>query len=65
MPFKQWLSALLVGRTRDSHWNAHGQRVPREQAFFVGGHEMMMPGQGPIGETANCLCTTIPGFAEA
>ena len=61
IPRKRWL-ATLDDRTRDSHSAAHGQIVDRDQSFLVGGSEMMMPGNGPIHEVANCRCTTTPVF---
>jgi HK97 family phage portal protein len=63
VPRKRWL-ATLDDRTRDSHSDAHGQEVDREQSFLVGGAEMFMPGQGPVQEVANCRCTSLPVFDQ-
>ena len=63
VPSKRWLTAL-DGRQRDSHDAAHGQTVPIGQSFIVGGAEMMMPGQGPVEETANCRCSSLPIFKD-
>lgn len=57
---KEWLAAL-DGRTRDSHVNAHGQRVGIDEEFRVGeGHG---PHPGAIGlaeEDIQCRCSMIP-----
>lgn len=51
-------------RTRDSHLQAEidNQNVPMNEPFTVAGHSCMYPGDPslPIGERANCRCTTIP-----
>lgn len=54
---KVWVSRN-DSRTRDSHRAAHGQRVPFDEAFLVGGHLIDYPGQdgGPPGEVKNCRC---------
>jgi HK97 family phage portal protein len=60
--YKQWLSQL-DGRVRDSHRALNGQIQPINKAFVSGdGNELMYPGDpnAPIGEFANCRCTTLP-----
>jgi HK97 family phage portal protein len=55
---KIWISALIPGRTRESHFAAHGQTVPLDADFLVGGGSGPAPGQiGLAGEDINCLCT--------
>lgn len=55
--FKSWQSRLDY-RVRDSHIIAHGQRVPIDDMFQVGGYELEYPGddRAPIGEWINCRC---------
>lgn len=55
--FKSWQSRLDY-RVRDSHIVAHGQRVPIDDMFQVGGYELEYPGddRAPIGEWINCRC---------
>lgn len=55
---KRWLSAS-DGRVRPDHATAHGQTVPLEEAFSVGGAAMQYPGDpaGPPAEVFNCRCT--------
>lgn len=57
---KQWL-ATADERTRETHLDASGQCVNADEAFNVGGAQLMFPGDpnGPPGETVNCRCTTI------
>jgi len=62
IPRKRWL-ASIDDRTRGTHSDAHGQTVERDQSFLVGGHEMIMPGDGPASEVVNCRCTTTPVFS--
>jgi HK97 family phage portal protein len=58
---KEWLSALLPNRTRETHAEAHGQRVGIDEKFSVGGYELDYPGDpdGPPGEIVNCLCNLL------
>lgn len=57
---KEWLSTL-DDRIREAHAEAHGQRVSVEQAFLVGGEELMAPGQdGSPANVINCRCTMFP-----
>jgi len=60
---KTWISALIPGRTRDSHVAAHGQTVALRANFRVGGGEGPSPGQiGLAEEDINCLCTMNAGL---
>ena len=63
---KIWISALLAGRTRDAHANAHGQEVQLNEFFSVGLEPLLFPGDpnGSPGNIINCLCVTIPGEIE-
>lgn len=58
---KRWIAALDE-RTRDTHREAHGQEVPVDAPFSVGGHALMFPGDpdGPPEEVINCRCTVAP-----
>jgi HK97 family phage portal protein len=58
---KVWISALQPGRTRDAHWEAHGQSVGLDEMFEVGGEQLMEPGDpnGSAGNVVNCLCTLV------
>ena len=49
-------------RTRDSHLEAHGQEVPVDQAFYVGGEYGMFPLDPalPLRERARCRCRDLP-----
>lgn len=49
-------------RTRDSHLEAHGQEVPVDQPFFVGGEYGMFPLDPalPLRERARCRCRDLP-----
>ena len=59
---RQWLSALLPGRTRLDHELAHGQLRGVREAFQVGPDLLMYPGDpsGSAGNIINCLCGTVP-----
>jgi len=59
---KEWVSALVPGRTRDWHAEAHGQVVPVDEPFIVMGEELMHPGDpaGSGANTINCLCRSLP-----
>ncbi len=58
---KEWLSALIPNRTRDTHAQAHGQRVGLLEMFTVGGYKLIEPGDpdGPPGEIVSCLCVML------
>jgi HK97 family phage portal protein len=59
---RQWLSALLPGRTRIEHELAHGQTKGIREAFEVGPDLLQYPGDpnGSVGNIVNCLCSTVP-----
>lgn len=63
VPYKAWL-ATLDERTRDTHAEAHGQRVPINEKFEVGGYRMNHPGDptAPAKEVVNCRCTVTPEY---
>jgi len=63
---KEWVSALQVGRTRQAHWEAHGQRVGVNETFDVDGESLMHPGDpnGSPGNIINCLCGMIAVVKE-
>lgn len=56
----EWL-ATPGTRTRHTHREANGQRVPPNSMFTVGGHAMAYPGDpsGPAREVVNCRCTLL------
>lgn len=57
---KVWLAAEDT-RTRETHREADGQRVPLESPFSVGGFDLRFPGDptGPAQEVINCRCTLL------
>lgn len=57
---KVWL-ASMDHRTRDTHFAADGQRVPKNGAFVVGGFPGQYPGDPglPAKERINCRCTVL------
>lgn len=57
---KVWL-ATEDSRTRPSHREADGQRVPMGANFTVGGHRLAFPGDpsGPASEVIQCRCTML------
>lgn len=59
---KEWLSAD-DDRVRESHRNAHGQRVAFDEPFQVGDTMMMRPGDDSLGagaeEIVNCRCAIL------
>ena len=59
-PEKVWL-ATDDSRTRHSHREADGQRVPLSSPFTVGGFNLTFPGDpsGPPQEVINCRCTIL------
>lgn len=57
---KMWI-AIADERTREDHLEAHGQCVPTDAAFTVGGEQLLFPGD-PSGmgyQVINCRCTTV------
>jgi len=58
--FKQWL-ATEDERTRPDHAAAHGQVVPINEPFSVGGEPLQYPGDpgGSAENVMNCRCTTL------
>ena len=58
--FNFWL-ATEDSRTRHTHREAEGQRVPVGTPFQVGGHELRFPGDpsGPPQEVIQCRCTML------
>jgi len=58
---KIWLSTG-DWRTRDTHIDAHGQVVPVDGKFIVGGHEADGPLDPtlPLREQINCRCDSVP-----
>lgn len=56
---KEW-AAFLDDKTRDTHADAHGQRVLMDEPFMVGGNPMQHPGDGPAEEVINCRCDMLP-----
>jgi hypothetical protein len=63
-PFeKMWLatSGKAGARTRPTHREADGQRVPLDRPFTVGGFPGMFPGapELPVQEVAQCRCTQL------
>ena len=55
---KVWV-ATLDPRTRDSHYQLDGKRIPLDAKFMVGGHEADRPSDDrlPPHENINCRCT--------
>lgn len=60
---KRWLTSGN-DNVRDTHRAANGQTVGIDEAYIVGGHELMHPGDSSLGappeETINCHCISIP-----
>lgn len=58
--FNFWL-ATDDNRTRHTHREAEGQRVPVGTPFQVGGHDLRFPGdpEGPPQEVIQCRCTML------
>lgn len=61
---KTWL-ATLDQRVRPDHLAAHGQTVPLEAPFLVGGESLMHPGDGSPANSINCRCATVPVISKA
>jgi hypothetical protein len=62
VPKKEWVATLDPPRARENHMEMNGTVVDADEPFDVQGVKMMFPGDpdAPIGETANCRCTTVP-----
>lgn len=58
---KVWVATVGDGRTRETHREADGQRVPLDQPFIVGGFPLMFPGDpsGPPELVINCRCSML------
>ncbi len=63
---KQWIHAGHPRQPRPSHVAAHGQHVPVDKPFMVGGIAMMYPrGPGvPVSEIIRCGCDHVPYHAR-
>jgi hypothetical protein len=63
---KQWVHAGHPKQARPDHLAAHGQHVPTDQPFNVGGIKMMYPRdiEAPISEVIHCGCDMIPWKKE-
>jgi SPP1 gp7 family putative phage head morphogenesis protein len=59
---KMWI-ALADERTRETHLEAHGQCVPTDDVFTVGGEQLLFPGDPSASgfEVINCRCTIVAG----
>lgn len=57
---KEWCSSS-DDRTRETHMEADGQRVPLAMSFNVGGHGLEFPGDpnGPAEEVIMCRCQSL------
>jgi hypothetical protein len=68
MQFKTWV-ATFDDKTRPEHADAHGQTVPINDPFVVGGEDADYPGDPALSDAmaANCRCTLAYGesLAEA
>ena len=62
---KQWVSTA-DSRTRGAHLAAHGQIVPVDKPFRVGGENLMEPHDpaGSASNTINCRCRTVTVIPE-
>lgn len=63
---KQWRHAGHPIKARPTHLAAHGQHVPVNSPFIIGGTEMMFPRDpaAPLEETINCGCDHVPYHAR-
>lgn len=60
---KEWVAQVSHATPpRPEHAAAHGQRVPYNQPFIVGGEELMFPGdpRGSPELVINCRCESVP-----
>lgn len=60
---KEWHSHRDA-RTRDDHANANGQRRRLDDAFDVGGEQLMQPGDGSARQSVNCRCVVTHEFFD-
>jgi hypothetical protein len=62
MGFKTWI-ATLDDKTRPEHADVHGETVPIDGVFVVGGEEADYPGDPNLSDAmaANCRCTVAYG----
>jgi hypothetical protein len=63
MAYKTWISALLP-TTRLTHGEAHGQTVPMNDVFVVGGEECDYPGDPALSDAESCNCVCSLGYGE-
>lgn len=57
---KVWISALIPGRSREAHMDAHNQTVALDEQFDIGGVMTDGPGLSGVAEVdINCLCAMI------
>lgn len=62
---KEWLSSIDA-RTRKSHIDLDGQRVPVDGEFKINGHRALAPCLfGVAEEDINCRCTTVEHVVDA
>src|SRR6266568_1451473 len=61
-----WMT-MHNSKVRDDHAEADGQEVGMDEAFDVGGEQLMYPGDpaGSAGNTINCRCTVIYNSKQA
>lgn len=59
---KQWLHSGHPRKPRPSHLSAHGQHVPVDEKFNIGGVMMLHPRDpgAPLDEIINCGCEHVP-----
>ncbi|AXR80795.1 phage minor head protein [Natrarchaeobaculum sulfurireducens] len=62
---EEW-NTNLDGREREAHADAHGQIVPVDATFLVGGEELLHPHDpsGSIENTTRCRCSALPVFTD-
>jgi len=62
---REW-SSTRDERTRTTHSQANGQKRKKGEAFTIGGHKMLFPGDSSLGapakEVISCRCTTLSVF---
>ena len=64
---KTWVT-MQDNRVRDTHMEVDGTTIPIDEAFQVGGSELLFPGDDSLGadasELANCRCTVEYSYGE-